>query len=238
MKIVAYRQDLLSDAPPVALSFMQNSIKHSLLVHRTTRYFTLNPITSNTKHVWIVFHGYGQLGEYFVRHFRHLDPKEHAIIALEGLSRFYVDGLSGRVGASWMTSEDREDEIADQGRYINAVLHDLGIDPSTEKRLTVLGFSQGTAAAVRWMVKNDVCASRLIIWAGQLPHDVPPEKLKSLLADVKVDFCIGTKDEYISKAQVDERMGQLHALLPQLQVHWFDGKHVMDSATLLKVSQG
>jgi predicted esterase len=217
---------------------MENITKHNVQVQRTARFFTLNAITADTRHIWVVFHGYGQLGEYFIRHFRHLNPKEHAIIALEGQSRFYVDGLSGRVGASWMTSEDREDEIADQSGYVNAVLNNLGIDPSTEHRLTVLGFSQGTAAAVRWMVRNDVRAQRLVLWAGQLPHDVASEKLQAMLKDAKVDFCIGTEDEFITKAQVEERMLQLRELLPQLKMHWFEGKHVMDSDTLLKVSQG
>ncbi|MCF8257997.1 MAG: dienelactone hydrolase family protein [Flavobacteriales bacterium] len=217
---------------------MKNITKHNVQVQRTARYFTLNAVTADTKHIWVVFHGYGQLGEYFIRHFRQLDPKAHTIIALEGLSRFYVDGLGGRVGASWMTSEDREDEITDQSGYINAVLGNLGIDPSTEKRLTVLGFSQGATTAVRWMANNRIHAGRLVIWAGQLPHDVAPERLRSLLSGTKVDFCIGTEDEFITNEQVDERMGQLRQLLPQLKVHWFGGKHVMDSATLLKVSQG
>ncbi len=217
---------------------MENITKHSLQVQRTARYFTLNAITADTRHIWVVFHGYGQLGAYFIRHFRHLDPKQHAIIALEGLSRFYVEGLSGRVGASWMTSEDREDEIADQWVYINAVLRDLGIDPSTEQRLTVLGFSQGTATAVRWMAANGIRVQRLVLWAGQLPHDVPSGQLQSMLKDAKVDFCIGTEDEFITRTQVDERMAQLREVLPQLQVHRFEGKHVMDSDTLLKVSQG
>jgi len=215
---------------------MEPITKHNVAVTRTARYFTLNAITADTRHIWVVFHGYGQLGEYFIRHFRHLDPKVHAIIALEGLSRFYVDGLSGRVGASWMTSEDREDEITDQSLYINAVLRDLSIDPASEHRLTVLGFSQGTATAVRWMAANDIRVNRLVLWAGQLPHDVPSEKLQAMLKDAKVDFCIGTEDEFITKAQVEERMSQLRELLPQLKVHWFDGKHVMDSGTLLTIS--
>jgi predicted esterase len=216
---------------------MEPITKHNVAVTRTARYFTLNPITAETQHIWVVFHGYGQLGEYFIRHFRQLDPKENAIIALEGLSRFYVDGLGGRVGASWMTSEDREDEITDQNGYINAVLRDLGIDPFTEKRLTVLGFSQGTTTAVRWMVKNNVRVNHLVLWAGQLPHDADMGKLQPLLAVAKVDFCIGTEDEFITNVQVDERMGQLRALLPQVEVHWFEGKHVMDITTLLKVSK-
>lgn len=213
-----------------------NIAKHSLQVARTARYFTLNPVTAETQRIWLVFHGYGQLGEYFIRHFQALNPKTDAVIAFEGLSRFYVNGLDGRVGASWMTSEDREDEIADQSNYVNAVLRELGINPIAEKRIVVLGFSQGTATAVRWMAANDVLAQQLIIWAGQLPHDVAPEKLQALLSNTKVEFCIGTEDEFITKAQVDQRMEQLQKLLPQLQMHWFEGKHVMHVETLLRIA--
>lgn len=216
---------------------MDNIAKHKVSVPRTARYFTINPITDATRSIWVVFHGYGQLGEYFIRHFRQLDPEQHTIIALEGLSRFYTEGLGGRVGASWMTSEDREDEITDQSTYVNAVMRELGIDPLKEPRLTVLGFSQGATTAVRWMANNGIRARHLVLWAGQLPHELGPEQLRSLLAETKIDFCIGTEDEFITPAQMDERMGQLRLVLPQLQVHWFDGKHAMDSATLLRVSQ-
>jgi len=210
--------------------------KHSVTVSRTARYFTLNPITPATKRIWLVFHGYGQLGQYFIRHFSHLDPQENAIIALEGLSRFYVEGLTGRVGASWMTSEDREDEITDQSSYVNTVLRELGIVPSSEKRLTVLGFSQGTATAIRWMVTNGIRARQLVIWAGSLPHDVTSEQLRETLSSCKVDFCIGTQDEFINKEKVEEKMVELKKLLPQLQVHWFEGKHTLHPETLLKVA--
>ena len=209
--------------------------KHSVTVSRTARYFTLNAITPATKRIWLVFHGYGQLGQYFIRHFSHFDPKENAIVALEGLSRFYVEGLSGRVGASWMTSEDHEDEITDQSSYINAVLRDLGIDPGNEPRLTVLGFSQGTATAIRWMVTNGIRARQLVIWAGSLPHDVTPEQLRETLSSSKVDFCIGTQDEFITKEKVDEKMAELEKLLPQLQVHWFEGEHTLHGDTLSEV---
>lgn len=217
---------------------MENLVRHKVQVPRTARYFTLNPITADTRRIWVVYHGYGQLGEYFIRHFRHLDPKENAIIALEGLSRFYVDGLSGRVGASWMTSEDREDEITDQNGYINAVLNDLGIDPATEQRITVLGFSQGTATAVRWMVANGIRARQLVIWAGQLPHDVSAAQLQQTLAGSRVDFCIGTQDEFITREKVEERMTELRKALPQLKVHWFDGTHTLHTETLQKVGSG
>ena len=209
--------------------------KHLISVARTARYFTLNSITPQTKKIWIVFHGYGQLGEYFIRHFNSLNPDENAIIALEGLSRFYVEGLSGRVGASWMTKENREEEVTDQWVYINAVLQDCGID-ITDQRLVILGFSQGTATAIRWMAKHHIRAKQLVIWAGQWPHDVALHDMQPLLTNTKIDFCIGTQDEFITPSHVEERMEELKKFLPQLDVHWFDGKHVMHAKTLLHVA--
>ena len=44
-------------------------------------YSTLNTHTSDTKKVWLVFHGIGYLSRYFLKYFKHLDPKENYIIA-------------------------------------------------------------------------------------------------------------------------------------------------------------
>jgi hypothetical protein len=41
------------------------------------------------------------------------------IIAPEGLSRFYRKGFSGDVVASWMTKDDRLDDMEDYVRYLN-----------------------------------------------------------------------------------------------------------------------
>jgi hypothetical protein len=43
---------------------------HTIPVRRTARYYTLGEISSATREVWFVIHGYGQLAEYFIRHFR------------------------------------------------------------------------------------------------------------------------------------------------------------------------
>ena len=76
---------------------------------KTFRYHILNEGT-NAKKVLYVLHGYGQLAEFFVRKFRELGD-EYLIVAPEGMHRFYLQGSSGRVGASWMTKEDREQDI-------------------------------------------------------------------------------------------------------------------------------
>ena len=144
---------------------MPQATKSFVEVPRTGRYYRLNSVTTKTKNIWIVFHGYGQLAEYFIKHFEELDADENSIIAVEGLSRFYVDGLTGRVGASWMTKDDRESEIVDQSNYINAVLKDCDINPKDGNRnLIILGFSQGTSTAIRWMTTNNIRPKQLLMW--------------------------------------------------------------------------
>lgn len=205
-------------------------------VPRTARYFSLNSVQQKTKNIWIVFHGYGQLAEYFIKHFEDLDADENFVIAVEGLSRFYVDGLSGRVGASWMTKDDREEEINDQSNYVNAALKHAQIDPrDTTYRLNVLGFSQGAATAVRWLVKNEIRPAQLVLWAGSFPHDVNTVEDKNVLSKLPVHFVYGDKDPFLKKVNMDEKFAELKDKGLNLRVWPFEGKHVMDKPTLTKI---
>ncbi|RZK92309.1 MAG: phospholipase, partial [Hymenobacter sp.] len=103
-------------------------MEHHLTISRTARYQQLGEFSAATRQLWLVAHGYGQLAEYFMRHFNSvhgLDPTGTVIVAPEALSRFYISGTSGRVGASWMTTADRLVEIADQAAYLDALLAHL-----------------------------------------------------------------------------------------------------------------
>lgn len=215
---------------------MSQSTKSFVEVPRTARYFSLNSVQPTTKNIWIVFHGYGQLAEYFIKHFENLHPKENFIIAVEGLSRFYVDGLTGRVGASWMTKEDREEEIKDQSNYINTVLKDAGVNPLDDSyRFNVLGFSQGTATAVRWFVNNRIRPSQLVLWAGSFPHDVDAIKQQQIFKDLPVHFVYGDEDQFLKGVDIDEKTSEFEKVGMQLSVWPFKGKHVMDKPTLAKI---
>ena len=92
--------------------------EHHLAATRTARYFTLGG-GAGVHHVWFVLHGYGQLASALLRNFEGLANPSRLIVAPEGLSRFYVDPIASgpaarrRVGASWMTREDRLIEIED-----------------------------------------------------------------------------------------------------------------------------
>lgn len=215
---------------------MSQATKSFIEVPRTSRYFSLNAITEKTKNIWMVFHGYGQLAEYFIKHFEELDAEENAIIAVEGLSRFYVDGLSGRVGASWMTKDDRELEIKDQSNYINAVLKDVGVEPnSSDYNFIVMGFSQGTATAIRWMVQNQVRPKHLVMWAGSFPHDVDATKNQEIFDGLSLHYAYGLEDQFLQNVDMNEKFEQMKITGMQPTTWTFEGKHVMHKATLAKI---
>jgi hypothetical protein len=93
-------------------------VEHHLAVPRTARYFTLGD-PARAKHIWFALHGYGQLAVNFIGYLATLDNGSRLIVAPEALSRFYLDQGKGPPGASWMTKEDREHEIADYVRSLD-----------------------------------------------------------------------------------------------------------------------
>src|SRR6266704_6639708 len=93
--------------------------EHHVSVTRTARYFTLGS-SRGVAEVWFACHGYGQLAGRFLEKLRVLDDGTRYLVAPEGLSRFYLSesATARRVGASWMTREDRLVEIEDYVRYL------------------------------------------------------------------------------------------------------------------------
>jgi predicted esterase len=149
---------------------MPDTKLHHISTIRTARYYTLGELTDQTTDVWIVLHGYGQLAEYFIRNFKNIHHDHNFIVAPEGLSRYYLNENTGRIGATWMTKEDRENEIQDYILYLNKIIDTLNI-PKTI-RLHVLGFSQGAATACRWALATQHAVKTLICWAGFFPPDM------------------------------------------------------------------
>src|SRR2546423_15678273 len=100
--------------------------EHHIGVTRSARYFTLGTSSGEVEEVWFACHGYGQLAARFLEKLRVLDDGRRHLVAPEGLSRFYLTEIPSerRVGATWMTREDRVAEIADYVRYLDAVYDD------------------------------------------------------------------------------------------------------------------
>ena len=205
--------------------------------HFKARYCQLGTINEQTENVWFVCHGYGQLAGFFIKNFEILNDERHCIIAPEGLSRFYLNGFVGRVGATWMTKEDRLTDIENYINYLNAVYLDV-IGKRKDLHITLLGFSQGVATVSRWANQENLHFHRLVLWAGVIPPDMDFDLGKKKLSQVDTVIVYGNEDPYIKQEQLDEQHRLIEKLSIDPKVVVFEGQHIMDNDTLLKISAG
>ena len=186
-------------------------------------YYTLNKLTEDTERIWLVFHGYGQLAEYFIKKFEGLDPEKNFIIAPQGLSKYYLDGVYGRVGASWMTKEDRLTEIDNQYAYIDAVLSQYD---TSEKQLIYFGFSQGTATMGRYAAHAKIPFKKMIIWAGTFPPDTDPKDWQYLNGSEEIHYYTSREDKYFKEEMIDNQNKVLKAAMNrEPELHLYEGGH-------------
>lgn len=213
--------------------------QHHLPVTRTARYFTLGPERGEVAELWIVLHGYAQTAERFLRDFAPLENGTTLIVAPEALSRFYLETtLEGRhgqvIGANWLTREDREADLVDHLRYLDQLLQHLrdGFG-SWRPRLSLLGFSQGSVMAARWVSQSTIHPERLVLWGTPLPRDVPPTALAPRLGATPVIFTAGDRDPYAPAETIEASAEALRELGVTARVRRFDGGHRIDRAALL-----
>jgi predicted esterase len=209
--------------------------KHYFTTGRTARYFTLGYRDSET--IWFVCHGYGQLAEYFIRNFEELDPNKNFIVAPEALSRFYLEGFSGRVGAAWMTKEERDAEIKDYVHYLNG-LYSAILKENTTAKINVLGFSQGVPAVCRWVADGRIKFDKLILWAGIFPPDLNTDfsfTVENLLKG-KLTYIVYGKDDQFLKEEHLMEIEKFKEVKPDLKVIMFEGKHEISKAILQQIS--
>jgi predicted esterase len=205
------------------------------------RYYKLGEITSTTRKVWFVIHGYGQLAQYFLKKFTPLENPETCIIAPEGLSRFYLEDVTKRsqpgnnkVGATWMTRENRLMDIGNYLTYLNQI-YQREIPHSFDGEITLCGFSQGGATVSRWALDGDMKFHRLILWAGIFPNDMDFEKGTTLLKDKEVIEVYGKQDPFLTDVRISE-MTQLNKKLNlPIKIVQFAGGHEINTETLLEL---
>ena len=199
--------------------------KVKLPITKTARYYQIGKVDSSVKNFWIVLHGYGMLAEYFIKKFKILENDNFLVIAPEGMNRFYLNGTYGRVGASWMTKEEREDDIEDNMNYLNA-LYDEHIDKlSKDVKVTVFGFSQGSPTACRWIARRNPANSNLMIWASDIPADVLEGGKYKLPQTTPVKLFIGDEDEYIDESRKEEFLNRLDTAKIRYELIEYKGKH-------------
>lgn len=212
-----------------------NPETNNILISKTARLETFgNQQTAQT--LIIALHGYGQLVPYFIRKFHQIDSTRNFVVAPEGLHRFYLNGTSGRVGASWMTKEARLDDIEDNINYLNQV-YSVYNQNHTFQKVIVLGFSQGAATAARWIEKTDFKIDAFIQWAGVFPPDLEINPDNSKWHSLKHFYVVGNEDPYFAENSSDEY--NQSAWLKKHNFHpetiTFDGKHDVDPVTLNEI---
>ncbi len=205
----------------------------------TGRYFKLGEIGHETRAVWFVIHGYGQLAQYFLRKFNTLEQHQICVIAPEGLSHYYLEDAASRsktgntrVGASWMTRENRLRDIENYITYLNTVFaREIGTRKDLD--ITLLGFSQGAATVSRWALSDSIYFRRLVLWAGILPPDMDFDKGKQLLQAKTVNVVYGKNDPFLNES----RFGEMKSLAEKLGITpneiVFEGDHEIHEPTLL-----
>jgi predicted esterase len=214
-------------------------MEHSISFSYQGHYYSLGD-TAHPKQIWFVLHGYGQLASFFIRKFSVLGEHHIRVIAPEGLSRFYRHDTEDRmrtgdvrVGASWMTRENRLTDIRNYIEFLNAVYQKEA--PQKNVPVTVLGFSQGAATATRWVLDGKIPFNRLILWAGILPPDIDFSAGKKNLHSKDFYMVYGNKDPFLN----DSRFGEMKMLTEKLGVIprqiEFEGGHTIEKEPLLRL---
>ncbi len=205
--------------------------EHTLKVQKTARFYTLEPRGKHQADL-LALHGYRQLGKFFIEQLRALTELGIRVIAPEGLHRFYIEGYSGRVGASWMTKEDRLSDIDDYIAYLSQLYQsmELGKVP-----LHILGFSQGGPTACRWMASTEVPISSLILHSTVFPNDFDFEGQGERLRKVPCFAIFGDDDPFASDATIHEKMAwmKMKGIVPKLLR--YEGGHSIHMGSILLV---
>ena len=137
------------------------------------------------------------------------------LVAVQALHPFYTK--NERVVASWMTRQDRELAIADNIRYVTAVVEAIRSEFETAVPSTVFaGFSQGVAMAYR--AAANIPAAGLVALAGDVPPDVT-QKLPEVLIGR------GRTDSWYTEDKMTADLRRLQELAQGVETCVFDGGH-------------
>lgn len=204
-------------------------IRKSLTVPKTARYFCSAEPSAAFNEIVFVCHGYAQLASEFISAFDAIANDTRLVVAPEGLHRFYHKGGADRVVASWMTREDREDDIRDYISWLDMAAADVLLSCRPDVKVTVLGFSQGAATATRWITSGMTDIDHLILWCGFFPPDIRED---FSIAEIQLTIVTASDDRFISPEEEQKQLTNIKARRATYKHIRFNGQHVIDAGTL------
>jgi predicted esterase len=179
-------------------------------------------INNSAPRALVVLHGYGQLARYFIKKFEHI--KTYDIIAVQAPNLFYLNGFSGRVGANWMTKENRLEAIDNQHQMLLALKKFLG---KKYESVALCGFSQGVATASRWMMWGDLSFEKVLLYAGEIAREALSYFKNPNVDSIK--YAVGDEDEFFSLEKVQLYQNKLTDLGISLKLDLVSGNHSVDN---------
>jgi len=184
----------------------------------------MGSLEADLNEVWIVCHGHGQLARRFLSRF----------LPLERADRLFV----APVGASWMTTEDREFEIQDYVNYLDR-LHDeiFSIVDRAKVRLWILGFSQGTATVARWVSRGNADPDRVVLYAGLLPSELDRDAAARLARRSPLTIVLGTHDQFAKPELIAAQEARLKELGVRHTTIRFEGGHEIVPEMLMRLTE-
>lgn len=209
--------------------------QHHIKVERTARFYASGTHASNADQFWTLIHGYGQLGNEMIDTLQPLMGEHTLMVAPEALSRFYLKSGTDRVGASWMTKEDRLNEIVDYVAYLDAVAFQYFTQIPHNAERHVLGFSQGCATMCRWLAQRKPDVNHVWICSGSLPHDLNWPAFTEYMKGRQLHILVGDEDKWITQDGIDAAKALLEEHDLDFDLHVFNGGHVIHIETIKSI---
>lgn len=190
-------------------------------------YLTKNALSSQTKNIWLVFHGIGYLSRYFARYFNALDPTENYLVIPQAPSKYYLNNEYKYVGASWLTKENTAMEIENLMNYLDSVFEAERIPANVN--LILFGFSQGVSIVTRWLAHKRIPCHAVILYAGGIPNELTAKDFEFMdWKNTSVKMVYGSEDAYLVPERLEVEKSKIEQLFQgHAEIITFNGGHEM-----------
>lgn len=211
-------------------------IRSSFKIQHTVDYALLPPATPGPWPVLLALHGFGQKAESFARIFEPLARQGILVAAPQAPNQFYLNMKSGLVGFTWLTRYQRDRSVSDLVGYLEQFWKMIRSEhPVDERRLFILGFSQGVSIAYRVWLYGRLPLQGIFACGSDLPADV--EERLGCKPPVPVRLIHGKNDLLISKEKPLHALDALRGADFDVEYQQFDAGHELTPEILGYVSR-
>jgi predicted esterase len=210
-------------------------VEHAMTVARHARVYALGKAGPAIQDWYLCFHGYGQLAGQFIYKFTEVQRADRLFVVPEALSKFYLDDRYDKIGASWMTREDRLGEIADYCQYLDQVYEQWKALVPAEARLHLIGFSQGCTTLTRWATKRQPECNSMLLWGGGFAEDVDYKAAAEYWGSKELMVIYGDSDPFLNEERLVHHRAFAEGQELAYKTHVFSGAHEIPRPVLREI---